>query len=70
MTTLLRGGVVKRRSIPKLEGKVEFDEGDKVAGHKGRPDRIQGRKGRRNRLKGARGRGTLAREKPPVFGMI
>ena len=28
------------------------------------------RKGRRNRLKGARGRGTLAKEKPPIFGMI
>ena len=25
---------------------------------------------RRNRLKGARGRGTLAKEKPPIFGMI
>lgn len=30
----------------------------------------QGREGRRNRLKGERGRGTLAKEKPPVFGMI
>lgn len=30
----------------------------------------QGRKGRRRRLKGARGRGTLAKEKPPVLGMI
>lgn len=28
------------------------------------------RKPRRRRLKGARGRGTLAGEKPPVFGMI
>lgn len=30
----------------------------------------KGRPARRNRLKGARGRGTLASEKPPVFGMI
>ena len=30
----------------------------------------KGRRGRRRRLKGARGRGTLANEKPPVFGMI
>jgi len=43
-----------------------------VAGHKGHPDAVkkQGCKGRRNRLKGARGRGTLAKEKPPIFGMI
>lgn len=30
----------------------------------------KGRRGRRRRLKGARGRGTLAKEKPPIFGMI
>ena len=30
----------------------------------------KGRKGRRRRLKGARGRGTLAKEKPPVLGLI
>jgi len=30
----------------------------------------QGRLGRRRRLKGKRGRGTLAAEKPPIFGMI
>src|SRR5262245_62559231 len=30
----------------------------------------KGRPGRRRRLKGAPGRGTLAKEKPPVFGMI
>ena len=29
-----------------------------------------GRNPRRRRLKGARGRGTLAEEKPPIFGMI
>src|SRR3954453_21370061 len=32
--------------------------------------RKKGRPGRRRRLKGAPGRGTLAKEKPPVFGMI
>ncbi len=43
-----------------------------VAGHKGNPVAVKqkGRVGRRNRLKGERGRGTLAKEKPPVFGMI
>lgn len=30
----------------------------------------KGRKGRRRKLKGVRGRGTLAKEKPPIFGMI
>ncbi len=28
------------------------------------------RKGRRRRLNGANGRGTLAKEKPPIFGII
>src|SRR3954463_13788024 len=32
--------------------------------------RKKGRPGRRRRLKGAPGRGTLAKEKPPIFGMI
>ena len=43
-----------------------------VAGHKGYPEVVveQGRPGRRRRLKGQRGRGTLATEKPPIFGMI
>lgn len=43
-----------------------------MAGHKGYPGEVlkAGRKGRCRRLKGARGRGTLATEKPPVFGMI
>jgi len=43
-----------------------------VSGHKGHPEAVakKGREGRRNRLKGARGRGTLAKEKPPVFGII
>ena len=55
-----------------LSGEVEFDEAYLVAGHKGRPAAVAaaGRLGRRRRLKGAPGRGTLATEKPPVFGMI
>lgn len=43
-----------------------------MAGHKGQPEKIAkaGRKPRCRRLQGARGRGTLAADKPPVFGMI
>lgn len=42
------------------------------AGHKGNSEAVkrEGRKGRRRALKGNRGRGTLATEKPPIFGMI
>ena len=42
------------------------------AGHKGHPDSVRqrGRNGRRRRLKGAHGRGTLAKEKPPIFGLF
>src|SRR5262249_35592117 len=55
-----------------LGGEVECDEVYDVAGHKGHPEAVrkEGRPGRRRRLKGAPGRGTLAKEKPPVFGMI
>jgi len=53
-----------------MKGVVEGDEGYVVAGHKGQPDQIKGRRGRRRRLKGAPGRGTLAKEKPPIFGMM
>ncbi len=70
MTSLLRRGVVARRPVVRLEGEVECDEVYVIAGHKGRADGIRGRKARRNRLEGARGRGTLATEKPPIFGMI
>lgn len=43
-----------------------------IAGHKGYPAAVERaeRAPRRRRLKGAPGRGTLANEKPPVFGMI
>lgn len=72
MTSYLRGSIFERREPVILEGEVEFDEVYIVAGHKGNPKAVseEGREGRRNRLKGARGRGTLAKEKPPVFGMI
>jgi transposase-like protein len=55
-----------------LSAEVECDEAYVVAGHKGHPIAVKkkGRKGRRNRLKGPCGRGTLAKEKPPIFGMI
>lgn len=51
---------------------MECDEVYIIAGHKGHPAvvAVQGRSGRRRRLKGQRGRGTLATEKPPIFGMI
>src|SRR5512144_223043 len=69
MAEALRGGIVKRRSKVRMSGVVEGDEGDVVAGHKGRPDQIQGRTPRRRRLQGGPGRGTREKEKPPIFGM-
>jgi transposase-like protein len=55
-----------------LSGDIELDEVYVIAGHKGHPEIVAelGRKGRRRRLKGKRGRGTLADEKPPIFGML
>ena len=71
MAEALRGGMVQRRPPVRMGGVVECDEGYVVAGHKGRPDHIKGRlPRRRRRLQGAPGRGTLAKEKPPIFGMI
>jgi hypothetical protein len=72
MATQLREGIVDRKPAPILDGTVECDEVQVVAGHKGHPSAVRKphRKGRRNRLMGARGRGTLEKEKPPVFGMM
>jgi transposase-like protein len=70
MAEQLRQAVVMRKPPIQLSGEVECDEVYVVAGHKGIPAAIKNRDPRRNRLKGARGRGTLATEKPPVFGMI
>src|SRR4051794_4920751 len=72
MTTKLRQGVVDRRPEVPLSGAVECDEVYVTAGHKGHPEaaRKAGRAGRRRKLKGERGRGTLAKEKPPIFGMF
>jgi transposase-like protein len=55
-----------------LSNEVECDEAYVVAGHKGQPEVVksQGRKGRRRRRKSQSGRGTMAKEKPPVFGML
>ena len=71
MTTRLREGVEKKSPQP-LQGEVECDEGYSVAGHKGPPEAVrgQGRAGRRRGLKGERGRGTLAKDKPPVLGLL
>ncbi len=42
-----------------------------MAGHKGHPEaEKKGRPPRRRQVKGERGRETLAKEKPPIFGMI
>ena len=56
----------------RLSNEVECDETYVVAGHKGQPEGVKtrGRKGRRRRLQGKAGRGTLAKERPPVFGML
>jgi transposase-like protein len=72
MTSQLREGIVVRKPAVTLSGEVECDEAYVVAGHKGHPEAVKkkGRTGRRRRLKGERGRGTLAKEKPPIFGMI
>lgn len=55
-----------------LSGEVECDEAYVTAGHKGQHAKVveAGREPRRRKLKGSRGRGTLATERPPVFGMI
>jgi hypothetical protein len=55
-----------------LSNEVECDEAYVVAGHKGQPEAVKSkeRKGRRRRRKSKSGRGTMAKEKPPVFGMI
>jgi len=72
MTEQLREDV--RRKMPEqlLSGVVELDEVYIVAGHKGHSRIVESleRRGRRNRLRGARGRSTLAKEKPPVFGLL
>jgi transposase-like protein len=72
MAEPLREGVVARPSELVLSGEVECDEVYVMAGHQGHPEAVSrvGRRGRRRRLKGTRGRGTLATEKPPIFGRI
>ena len=55
-----------------LSNEVECDEAYVIAGHKGQPEVVKhkDRKGCRRRLQGQGGRGTLAKERPPVFGMM
>src|SRR3954454_15398133 len=60
MTERLRHGLAAKLPPAPLEGEVEIDEVYVVAGHKGR----------RRRLAGAPGRGTLAKDEPPVLGLI
>ena len=72
MTSQLRSGIVSKKPEVVLEKEVEMDEVYLVAGFKGQPLKVtqKQRKGRRRRLKGKPGRGTLAQEKPPIFGMM
>ena len=53
-----------------LSHSVECDEVYVKAGHKGNPMAVAsaGRQGRCRALQGAPGRGTLAKDKPPIFG--
>ena len=55
-----------------LSSEVECDEAYVIAGHKGQPEVVKhkGRQGRQRRLESQCGRGTLAKERPPVFGMM
>jgi transposase-like protein len=55
-----------------LASEVECDEAYVIAGHKGQPEVVKnkGRQGRQRRLESQCGRGTLAKERPPVFGMM
>jgi transposase-like protein len=72
MTEHLRRGLLTHIPAVTLKGQVEGDEVYVVAGHKGQPKKLarSGRPPRRRRLKGAPGRGTLAKDKPPVLGLI
>src|ERR671916_899756 len=62
----------KKKPPVTLFNEVECDEAYGVAGHKGQPHvvKAKGRKGRRRRRKSTSGGGKMAKEKPPVFGMI
>ncbi len=72
MTSQLREGIVQRKPAETLNGEVEHKEVYVAAEHKGHPEAVpkKGRPPRRRRLKGEPGRGTLAKEKPPILGMI
>jgi transposase-like protein len=70
-THLRRGLCVHLPTVP-LTDLVEIDEVYLIAGHKGQPAAVReaGRPGRRRGAHCARGRGTMAKDKPPVLGLI
>ena len=71
MATQLREGIVERKPEEVLSGEVECDEVYVVAGHKGHPEAVKKRAAPPPAaVEGGAGRGTLAKEKPPIFGMI
>ena len=70
MIQQLRQGIVDRRPPATLSGEVECDEVYVVAGHKGIPRPSKKRAAAATTEEGAPGRGTLAKEKPPIFGMF
>lgn len=74
MCTAIRDTIFARQMARPITlcGAVEVDEVYLVAGHKGYPGIVEaeGRAGRRRKLRGARGRGTLAKECPPVVGLV
>ena len=72
MTEQLRQGLVAKTPAVKLDGRGRDRRGlrrGRAQGPAGRR-RQKGRLGRRRRLEGAPGRGTLAKDKPPILGMI
>ena len=64
--------ILEKKPAVILSNEGECDEASVVAGHKGQPEIVKskGRKSRRRRRKSKSGRGTMAKEKPPVFGRI
>ena len=72
MTEQLRHGLAAKLPPARLAGRGR----DRRGLRRGRPQgpagrrRQRGRPGRRRRLRGAPGRGTLAKDKPPILGLI
>src|SRR3954454_10077018 len=79
MTEQLRYGLAAKLPPARLEGEGEIDEGHARGGRgprRARPQgpaggrRQRGRPGRRRRLRGAPRRATLAKDKPPILGLL